>query len=182
MALDLRCERSFLPFFEDVLLSQKIMNEELRSSEEYLPGLPIEIVEKHIWGRLQKLFNKIAERGDFDQKILLDLMSIRSINRKWKYLVDSTYLMGVIKVSILDIQRTQTFHDPRNPSLNIPKEYLPESIFCFYSKYPKLKFLGTMDTISRSYFLKKYDSWHPLVKWEFVLTCFELQYLEETPF
>lgn len=69
------------------------------TAEGFIPGLPDDIVEEHIWPRLQKQFRRLstyslAEKGE----IVEALRALRCVSRRWNDLVAFSYEWAVYRM------------------------------------------------------------------------------------
>lgn len=157
-------------------------NKVTSNMQDLIPGIPNVIVEDKIWTILKNLFTKAAKERNYTKVIIDKILTLRSVSQKWKNLVNQTYLMGIVKISIKYFEDYKYPKTPLLKAFDLPWEFFPDIVSIFYSKYPKLKCLGTIPTEIRSRFLKTYDSWNPIKKWDFTIWCYEMGYLEENPF
>lgn len=90
----------WLNFFEDRLKSEMFRKELVAVfGQAYIPGIPDEIVEKHIWPLLQKPFREISASDQSGREVvLLTYSSLRQMNKRWKHLVSFSYEWAVYRM------------------------------------------------------------------------------------
>jgi len=79
---------------------EKEEREVMRSScQPYIPGIPDEIVQNHIWPRVQKSFTGISDCQQAQKEAILStLFSLRLLNKRWKHLLDFSYEWAVYRM------------------------------------------------------------------------------------
>ena len=92
------------PYWREQVSTRRQMQRDERelieqSGHAYIPGIPDEIVEKHIWPRFAKSFREISACQHNQKKLVLStFFSIRLLNRRWEHLVNFSYEWGVYRM------------------------------------------------------------------------------------
>lgn len=69
------------------------------SGQPYIPGIPDEIVQNHIWPLIGKNFRGISACQRLEKEAMLSaLFSIRLLNKRWKHVVDFSYEWAVFRM------------------------------------------------------------------------------------